>query len=81
MFSICIALIHKEIDQLMTRLFDKDPPTPRPASVPMPFFSENSLPVVRASSFTNVTIFIADKSVLLVILGALPRTLTPMLRC
>jgi hypothetical protein len=43
------------------------------ASVPTPFSSENSSPVVRASSFTNVTIFIADKSVLLVILGALPR--------
>jgi hypothetical protein len=62
----------------MARLFDKDMPTPRPASVPTPFFSEYPPPMVRASSFTNVTIFIADKSVLLVILGALPR---PSHRC
>jgi hypothetical protein len=57
----------------MARLFDKDPPTSWPTSVLTPFSSENPPPVVRASTFTNVTIFIADNSVLLVILGALPR--------
>jgi hypothetical protein len=55
----------------VARLFDKDPPTPRPASVPMPFSSVNPPPMVRAFSFTNVTIFIADKSVLFMILGVL----------
>jgi hypothetical protein len=56
----------------MAHLFDKDPPTLWPASVPMPFPSENSPPVVRAFSFTNVTIWNAYKSVLLVIQGVLP---------
>jgi hypothetical protein len=73
MLSICTTLTQEEIDQLMARLFDKNPPTLRPASVPTPIFSENPPPVVRASSFTNVTIFIADESILLVILEALPR--------
>jgi hypothetical protein len=45
---------------------------PRPASVLTPFSSENPLPVVRAYPFTNITIFIVDNSILLVILGALP---------
>jgi hypothetical protein len=49
-----------------------------PASVPMPFSSENPPAVVRASPFTNVTIFIADNSILLMILGALPQ---PSHRC
>jgi hypothetical protein len=62
----------------MARLFDKYPPTPWPATVPTSFFSENPPPVVRASSFTNVTIFITDKSILLMILGALPQ---PSHRC
>jgi hypothetical protein len=56
----------------VAHLFDKDPPTLWPASVATPFFSENPPPVVRASSFTNVSIFITDESVLLVILGVLP---------
>jgi hypothetical protein len=73
MISICTALTQEEIDQLVACLFDKDPLTPWPASVPMPFSNKNPPPVVRASSFTNVTIFITDESVLLVILGALPR--------
>jgi hypothetical protein len=62
----------------MARLFHNDPPTLWHASVPTPFSSENPPPVVRASSSTNVTIFIADNSVLLMILGALPR---PSHRC
>jgi hypothetical protein len=65
------TLTQEEIDQLVARLFDKDPPTPRPASMPTPFSSENPPPVVRPSSFTNATIFIADKSVLLMTLGVL----------
>jgi hypothetical protein len=73
MLPIYTALTQKEIDQLMARMFDKDPPTSWTASVPTPFSSKNPPPGVRASSFTNVTIFIADKFVLLVILGALPR--------
>jgi hypothetical protein len=77
-FSICIALNQEEIDQLVARLFDKDPPTPCPASVPTPFSWENLPPVVRASPFTNATIFITDNSILLVILGALPQ---PSHRC
>jgi hypothetical protein len=56
----------------MARLFDKYLPTPWPASVPTPFSSENSPSVVRDSSFPNVTIFIVDKFVLLVIPGTLP---------
>jgi hypothetical protein len=56
----------------MARLFDKDPPTKQSASVPTPFTSKNPPPVVRASLFTNVTIFIADKSILFVIPGVLP---------
>jgi hypothetical protein len=62
----------------VARLFDKDPPTPWPASVPTPFSSENPPPVVRDFSFTSVTIFIADKFVLLVIPGVLPQ---PSHRC
>jgi hypothetical protein len=73
MLPIGIALTPKEIDQLVACLFDKDPPTPRPASMPTPFSNENPPRVVRASSFTNVTIFIVDESILLVILGALPQ--------
>jgi hypothetical protein len=57
----------------MLHLFDKDPPMSWHTSVPTHFSSENPPPVVRASPFANVTIFIADNSVLLVILGALPR--------
>jgi hypothetical protein len=73
MFSICTALTQEEIDQLVARLFDKDSLTPQPANVPTPFSNKNPPPVVRASSFTNVTILITDKSILLIILGALPR--------
>jgi hypothetical protein len=62
MLPICTTLTQEEIDQLVARLFDKDPPTLQLASVPTPFSSENPPPVVRASSFTNVTIFTADKS-------------------
>jgi hypothetical protein len=40
-FSVCIALTQEEKDQLVARLFDKDPPTLWPASVPTPFSSEN----------------------------------------
>jgi hypothetical protein len=63
-----------EIDQLVACLFDKDLPTPWPASVPTSFSSENPPPVVRVSSFSDVFVLIADKSVLLVNLGALPRS-------
>jgi hypothetical protein len=73
MLPICTALTQEDIDQLVALLFNKDPPTLRPASVPTPFSCENPPPVVTASSFTNVTIFIADESILLVILGSLPR--------
>jgi hypothetical protein len=57
----------------MARLFDKGPPTLQPTGMPTPFSSENPPPVVRASSFTNVTIFITDNFVLFMTLGALPR--------
>jgi hypothetical protein len=56
----------------MACLFDKDPPTLQPTGMPTPFSSENPPPVVRASSVTNVTIFITDNSVLFMTLGALP---------
>jgi hypothetical protein len=56
----------------MAHLFDMNPPMLWLASLPMPFSSENPPSVVRASCSTNVTIFITDNSVLLVILGALP---------
>jgi hypothetical protein len=39
-------LTKAEMDRLMARLFDKDPPTPQPANVPAPFSSENPPPVV-----------------------------------
>jgi hypothetical protein len=35
--------------QLVSRLFDKDPPTARPASMPALFYSENPPPLLRAS--------------------------------
>jgi hypothetical protein len=53
------ALIQAEIDRLMARLFDKDPPTPQPASMPVPFSSENPPHVVRVSAFPMLFIFIA----------------------
>jgi hypothetical protein len=62
----------------VAHLFDKDPPTLRPTIVPTAFSNENPLLVVRDFSFTHVTIFITDKSVLLMILGTLPR---PSHRC
>jgi hypothetical protein len=37
----CIGLTQAEIDQFMGHLFDKDPPTVRPASMPAHFYSEN----------------------------------------
>jgi hypothetical protein len=41
-----IVLTQAEIDWFVARLFDKDPPTARPASVPVPFCSENLPPSV-----------------------------------
>jgi hypothetical protein len=51
--SFDIALTQAEIDQLVTCLFDKNLPTPRPASVPTPFSSENPPPVVRVFAFSD----------------------------
>jgi hypothetical protein len=42
----CIGLSQAEVDQFMGCLFDKDPPTVRPASIPMAFCSENPPPSV-----------------------------------
>jgi hypothetical protein len=44
---LSVVLTQAEIDRLMVRLFDKDPPTVHPVSVPAPFCSENSPPLVR----------------------------------
>jgi hypothetical protein len=53
------ALIQAEIDRLVARLFDKDPPTPQPATMPVPFSSENPPHVVRVLAFLMLFIFIA----------------------
>jgi hypothetical protein len=50
----CITLTWVEIDQFMARLFDKDPPTPRPARVPPPFSSDNLPPEVRVSPLSDI---------------------------
>jgi hypothetical protein len=50
----CIALTQEEIDPLVARLFNNDPPTLRPASVPTPFSSENLFPEVRVSSLSYI---------------------------
>jgi hypothetical protein len=47
----CTILAQVEIDRFVGRLFDKDPPTARPASVPMPFCSENPPPSVSITLF------------------------------
>jgi hypothetical protein len=44
-------------DKLVSRLFNKDPPTAWPTSVPAPFCSENSPPLVRASIFIDLFYF------------------------
>jgi hypothetical protein len=41
-YLFCTGLTQAKIDHFVGRLFDKDPPTARPASVPMPLCSENS---------------------------------------
>jgi hypothetical protein len=40
-------LSQAEIDRFMGRLFDKDPPDAQPATIPVPFSSENPPPLVR----------------------------------
>jgi hypothetical protein len=67
-------LTQAEIDRLVARLFDMDPLTLWPASVPAPFSSKNPPHAVRVSSFSDVPIVNTDKSILLVNLGALPRS-------
>jgi hypothetical protein len=42
----CTGLTQAEIDRFVGCLFDKDLPTARPASVPVPFCSENPPPSV-----------------------------------
>jgi hypothetical protein len=42
----CTGLTQAEIDRFVGRLFDKDPPTMWPASMPAPFSSENPPPLV-----------------------------------
>jgi hypothetical protein len=41
------AMPQEEIDGFMARLFDKDPPTTRPDTLPLPCINENSPPSVR----------------------------------
>jgi hypothetical protein len=43
----CTGLSQVEIDRFMGSLFDKDLPNARPASVPVPFSSENPPPSIR----------------------------------
>jgi hypothetical protein len=40
-FLSCTVLTQIEINQFVAHLFDKDPSTARPASVPTPFSSKN----------------------------------------
>jgi hypothetical protein len=39
----CVVLSQEEIDWLVGQLFDKDPPTTRPAGLPLPYCSETPL--------------------------------------
>jgi hypothetical protein len=66
------ALTQYEIDRLVAGLFDKDLPTLWPASMPVPFFSENPPPVVTVSAFFRCSLSsILNKPVLLVNLQGL----------
>jgi hypothetical protein len=47
----CSTLTKAEIDRLVGHLFDKDPPVPQPGTVPMPYCTENPLPLVRTITF------------------------------
>jgi hypothetical protein len=42
----CTGLTQAEVDRFVGWLFDNDPPTVRPASMPAPFYSENPPPSV-----------------------------------
>jgi hypothetical protein len=48
------TLTQAEIDRFMAHFFDKDSPVVRPATVPMPYCSENPPPVVRISTFIDI---------------------------
>jgi hypothetical protein len=37
----------EEIDGFVARLFDKDPPTARPDTLPLPYSSDNPPPSIR----------------------------------
>jgi hypothetical protein len=45
------GLTQAEIDRFMGHLFDKDPPTTGPASIPVPFYIENPPPSVSIPFF------------------------------
>jgi hypothetical protein len=49
-----IALTRIEINWCVAHLFDKDPPTPQPASMPTPFSSENLPSKVRVSFLSDI---------------------------
>jgi hypothetical protein len=48
----CSVLTEAKIDQLVGHLFYKDPPVPRPDTVPMPYCTENPPPLVRTIAFS-----------------------------
>jgi hypothetical protein len=51
------VLTHAEINQFVAHLFDKDPPTAWPASVPAPYCSENSLLAISITVFFFVPLY------------------------
>jgi hypothetical protein len=47
----CSALTKTKIHRLVGYLFDKDPPVPRPNSVPARYYAKNPPPLVRTINF------------------------------
>jgi hypothetical protein len=48
------ALSDEEVSGFVACLFDKDPPTARAATVPVPYCTENSPPSMRIFTFFNL---------------------------
>jgi hypothetical protein len=51
------VLTQAEINRFVAHLFDKDPPTARPANVPAPYYSENPPLEVSITVFFFVPLY------------------------
>jgi hypothetical protein len=52
-----VVLFDEEVSRFITRLFDKDPPTARPATVLVPYCSENPPPLIMTNVFFDLLYF------------------------